>query len=58
MKEQEGVAYQVILNLGLKPEVIREEVFKLLGLTSVYRIPKRTFLQRLSDLCPWLRGKH
>jgi ATP-dependent Clp protease ATP-binding subunit ClpC len=58
MKDKDGVAHQVILNLGLKPEGIREDVFKLLGLTPVYRIPKRTFLQRLSDLCPWFRGRH
>ncbi|MBM4054473.1 MAG: ATP-dependent Clp protease ATP-binding subunit [Planctomycetes bacterium] len=31
LKEQEGVAAQVLLNLGVKPEEVREEVIGLLG---------------------------
>lgn len=31
LREQEGVAVQVLLNLGLKPELVRNEVLNLLG---------------------------
>jgi len=57
LKAQEGVAYQILLNLGLKLEVVREEVFKLLGQTPEYTIPKNTLLRRLRELFGWFRGQ-
>jgi ATP-dependent Clp protease ATP-binding subunit ClpC len=57
VKEPENVATLVLLNLGLKLEVVREEVFKLLGQTPEYTIPKNRLLRRLRELFGWFRGQ-
>jgi ATP-dependent Clp protease ATP-binding subunit ClpC len=41
LREQEGVAAQVLMNLGLKLEEVREEVLNLLGAASKRRGPRR-----------------
>jgi ATP-dependent Clp protease ATP-binding subunit ClpC len=43
LREQEGVAAQVLTNLGLKLEDVREEILNSLGHTSAYDFPESRF---------------
>ena len=54
LREQEGVAAQILMNLGLKLEDVREEVLKLLGQSSATRsaTPGPRFMRRLGR---WIR---
>jgi ATP-dependent Clp protease ATP-binding subunit ClpC len=56
LREQEGVAAQILMNLGLKLEVVREEIFELLGQRPKYKI-SRSLGKRLHDLYSWFRGQ-
>jgi ATP-dependent Clp protease ATP-binding subunit ClpC len=47
IREEEGVAYQVLMNLGLKLEDVREEVLNLLGHTVPDHAPRHTVSEPL-----------